>query len=326
MVGNREAKLIKMSSRFLFIIILLMGGLSSVYAQSADIKLSLETDKKMYQVGDKIIIKFRLDYPGEYRLIEPGMMDSLTSKGLDYLTTDTLENYERDSKIVRHLDIAFAGYDSLDVNIEKFDYRFVKGNDTLIKSTSPFLIKIRPLEIDTTKEISDLKPPERIPWGWFEYLVLFGGLSVVALLGYLIYRRFTKKPMEEKIVPEPVKILTNFEKALEKLNEVEKKEYIQKLKHKEHFSEVSDTVRWYFEVEYGFPSLELTTRETISKLRQKGVPQDIISGVDDFLTRADMVKFAKYIPSDPESGNYIAGVVALMRECDGDISGRTKSV
>jgi len=323
-VGAGKVKHMKKYSIFVIITILLMGTFSSVFAQ--DIKLSLEPEKKMYQVGDKIIIKFRLDYPGEYRLIEPGMMDSLVSKGLDYLTTDTLENYEKDAKIVRHLDISFAGYDSLDVKIEKFDYRFIKGNDTLIKSTSPFLIQIRPLEIDTTKEISDLKPPERIPWGWFEYLVLFGGLAVVALLGYLIYRRFTKKPVEEKIVPEPIKILTNFEKAIEKLDEVQRKEYLLNLKHKEHFSEVSDTVRWYFEVEYGFPSLELTTRETISKLRNKGVSQDIISGVDDFLTRADMVKFAKYIPSDLESGNYIAGAIALMRECDRDISGRTQSV
>ncbi|MBK6679686.1 MAG: hypothetical protein IPG53_06485 [Ignavibacteriales bacterium] len=40
-----------------------------------------------------------VDYPGEYRLIEPGMMDSLVSKGLDYLTTDNFENYEKDAKL-----------------------------------------------------------------------------------------------------------------------------------------------------------------------------------------------------------------------------------
>lgn len=60
---------------------------------------------------------------------------------------------------------------------------------------------------------------------------------MVALLGYLIYRRLTNVK-GEKTVPEPIKILTNFEKAIEKLDEVQRKEYLLNLKHKEHFSEV----------------------------------------------------------------------------------------
>ena len=67
MVGAGKVKHMKKYSIFVIITILLMGTFSSVFAQ--DIKLSLEPEKKMYQVGDKIIIKFRLDYPGEYRLI-----------------------------------------------------------------------------------------------------------------------------------------------------------------------------------------------------------------------------------------------------------------
>jgi len=66
-VGAGNVKHMKKYSIFVIITILLMGTFSSVFAQT--IKLSLEPEKKMYQVGDKIIIKFRLDYPGEYRLI-----------------------------------------------------------------------------------------------------------------------------------------------------------------------------------------------------------------------------------------------------------------
>jgi len=306
-----------MRNNFLVLLLFFAAVFSgAVYSQSPDIKLSLETEKKEYQVGDKIVFIFRLEYPGEYKLLETPLIDSISAAGLEYLTTDTLQNIEKNGVISRDFNYSFSGFDSLDVKINKYDFRFVKGTDTLVKSTTPFVIKIRPLEIDTTKEISDVKPPERIPWGWLEYSILFGGLALAAFLGWLIYRRFKKKPVEEKIVEEPVKILTNFDKALAKLEEIDQKGYLREGRVKEHFSEVSDTLRWFFEVEFGFLSLEMTTRETIQSLNKKGIQQDIISGVDDFLTRADMVKFAKYTPSEVEQSNYIAGAVTLLKACD----------
>ncbi|MBN8544601.1 MAG: hypothetical protein J0L60_00580 [Ignavibacteria bacterium] len=306
-----------MRNNFLVLLLFFAAVLSgAIYSQAPDIKLTLETEKREYQVGDKIFFTFRLEYPGEYKLLETPLIDSISAAGLEYLTTDTLQNIEKNGVISRDFNYSFSGFDSLDVKINKYDFRFVKGTDTLVKSTTPFVIKIRPLEIDTTKEISDVKPPERIPWGWLEYSILFGGLALAAFLGWLIYRRFKKKPVEEKIVEEPVKILTNFDKALAKLEEIDQKGYLNERKVKEHFSEVSDTLRWFFEVEFGFLSLEMTTRETIQSLNKKGMSQEIISGVDDFLTRADMVKFAKYTPSEIEQSNYIAGAVTLLKACD----------
>ncbi len=303
------------TGRFVLLFItLFLVGFQSVQAQ--DITLSLQPEKAEYQIGDRIVLKFTLEYPGQYKVIEPAAFESIGKAGLEYITTDTLENIEKDGRIVKNHNWAFSGFDSLDVKVPVLEWKFVKGSDTLVKKTAPFSIKIRPIPVDTTKEINDVKPPERIPWGWLEYSILIGGLLVAALLGWLIYRRFKKKPVEEVKEPEPVKILTNFDKALEKLEEIDRKGYLAEKKYKEHFSEVSDTVRWYFEIEYRFPSLELTTRETIRELTKKSVPQEQIAGVDDFLTRADMVKFAKYEPSEVEQGNYTASAVALLKSFD----------
>jgi len=298
------------------LLILFLLFTPSQFAQKPDIKLLLEPEKREYQIGDRIVLKFILEYPGQWKVLEPAAFDSIGKAGLEYLTTDTLQNIEKEGVVVKHFNWSFAGFDSLDVKVPSLEWRFVKGNDTLVQKTNPFEIKIRPIPVDTTKEISDVKPPERIPWGWEEYAILFGGLFVVALLAWLIYRRFKKKPVEEVKEPEPVKILTNFDKALEKLEEIDQKGYLAGGKYKEHFSEVSDTVRWYFEIEYRFPSLELTTRETIRELTKKGIPQEVVAGADDFLTRADMVKFAKYLPAEVEQGNYTASAVALLKSCD----------
>ncbi len=298
------------------LLILFLLFTPSQFAQKPDIKLSLEPEKREYQIGDRIVLKFLLEYPGEWKVIEPAAFDSIGKAGLEYLTTDTLQNIEKEGRIVKHFNWAFSGFDSLDVKVPALEWRFVKGTDTLVQKTGPFEIKIRPIPVDTTKEISDVKPPERIPWGWEEYAILFGGLLIVALLAWLIYRRFKKKPVEEVKEPEPVKILTNFDKALEKLEEIDRKGYLAEGKYKEHFSEVSDTIRWYFEIEYRFPSLELTTRETIRELTKKGFPQEVVAGADDFLTRADMVKFAKYEPAEVEQANYTASAAALLGSCD----------
>jgi hypothetical protein len=295
-------------------------------AQTPDISLNLRADKNIFIVGDKIVLSYQLEYPGQFKLVEPKMLDSLKSWGLEYNTTDTVENIEKDGRFIKNFNFQMSGFDSLDIKIKKLEFLFVKGADTLRKYTAPIDIKIRPIEVDTTKEISDVKPPERIPWGWLEYSILFGGLLLVALLSYLIYRRFKKKPLEEKIVEEPVKILSNFEIAFQRLEEIDQRGLIDENRFKEFYSEVSDTIRWYFEVEYHFPSLELTTRETLDKLRSVAKSENLISEVDDFLTRADMVKFAKYIPSEIESKSYIAGAVEVLKSCEKLRFGSTNNV
>jgi hypothetical protein len=74
----------------------------------------------------------------------------------------------------------------------------------------------------------------------------------------------------------------------------------------EHFDRVSDIVRRYLGDRYGFDGLESTTREMLSELRQTTPRIVVLDEIERFLRQADLVKFARLTPSEPECATALA--------------------
>jgi hypothetical protein len=65
----------------------------------------------------------------------------------------------------------------------------------------------------------------------------------------------------------------------------------------EHFDRVSDIVRKYLGARFGFDGLESTTREVLFVLRRLSPALESLDSIESFLRQADLVKFAKTVPS-----------------------------
>jgi len=72
---------------------------------------------------------------------------------------------------------------------------------------------------------------------------------------------------------------------------------VQKGEVKEYYSRLTDIVRRYFEQRYGFMALEQTTDEILSELRRHPTAEEVWGETGEVLRRADMVKFARHMPS-----------------------------
>ena len=68
----------------------------------------------------------------------------------------------------------------------------------------------------------------------------------------------------------------------------------------EHFDRVSDVVRRYLGDRYGFDGLESTTREMLGELRRTTPRIPVLDEIERFLRQADLVKFARLTPTEPE--------------------------
>jgi hypothetical protein len=75
----------------------------------------------------------------------------------------------------------------------------------------------------------------------------------------------------------------------------------------EHFDRVSDTLRKYLGARYGFDGLESTTREALGVLRRMTPVVSPLEAIETFLRQADLVKFAKTVPTADD------GELALVR-------------
>ena len=126
-------------------------------------------------------------------------------------------------------------------------------------------------------------------------LYILIALVVIAIARYLYLRHKKKLEEQSRTVKRSPKI-PSYLTALNSLHELEEEKLWQKGMVKEYHSTITEIIRRYFEDRFYLPALELTTDEALGKLRNRNDAKDILMITEDFLTNADLVKFAKYKP------------------------------
>ncbi len=135
-------------------------------------------------------------------------------------------------------------------------------------------------------------------WTSLKQAVKIGGIGLLAgaLLAGLVWL-WIKRPRR---LPPPPPPRPPWELAFEELSALKSLELLQAQRFADFYARVSDTVRKYLGGRYGYDGLECTTREAIRELHQHAIGHSIFSSIDQFLTQADLVKFARLTPTEPE--------------------------
>jgi hypothetical protein len=182
------------------------------------------------------------------------------------------------------------------------------SGDVLVLCTSPHEVVIEDPIANTSNPAPRLNPPareQREEWASLKNALLIGAVALVlgALVAWLLGRWF-RRP---RPVPPPPPPRPPWEVALEELFDVRHAGLIAEGRLAEHFDRVSDTLRKYLGARYGFDGLESTTREALGVLRSVQPFVTPLDAIEQFLRQADLVKFAKTVPSADD------GELALVR-------------
>lgn len=147
-------------------------------------------------------------------------------------------------------------------------------------------------------DIRDIRGQRDIPLRWRMYTVP-ALLLVAALILLLLLRRFFrfKKPEPVRSFPAAVPKKAH-EIALERLEEIRRKNLVEGGRVKEYYSEISDCLREYLRNRYGVSAQERTTAETRAELTSLLREANVVEEFGHLLTESDFVKFAKYRPDE----------------------------
>jgi hypothetical protein len=159
-----------------------------------------------------------------------------------------------------------------------------------------------------TNDLRDIRPPVVIPSGWAWVWWTLAVLAIAALL-FWAWRRWKKKRAlvpAVPVIPPHVRAKQKLEEALAIIGQP-----------KPFCILVSDTVRIYLEERFNFRAPERTTEEFLYELKGTEL---LATGQKDslgeFLTRCDLVKFAKYEPGEPELRDMHGSAVRLVEETE----------
>ena len=274
----------------IFIILVLTFSINLL---AQEISVTASTDTTDYMIGDQIQYSLFIKMNKDVYIINPFFRDSL--KNIDVLEiSDPVAEENEDGKSVKY-NCVLSRFDSAQVTIPPIKIEYRTKADSALKSvlSNAVTFNVHRMNVAMEEEIKDIKPPIRL----FDYLFIIYILIVIIVLviGYFIYRKYFKNKPQTEIKPIAEKIPLH-QLTLRKLEQLDKEELWQKGFVKDYHSKITDIIREYFEKQFGLPALERTTTESLKLLSKHPQGIKVIDITSQFLSNADLVKFAKFTP------------------------------
>jgi hypothetical protein len=179
------------------------------------------------------------------------------------------------------------------------------SNDFVTLCTAPHSIVVEDPIANAVDPKVKTNPPgrqQRVDWPLARNLAIgvpAGG--ALALLGALLHRWWSRRPKVKAAPPKIPPWIT----ALAELDHIRRSSLLEEGKRGEHFDRVSDALRRYLGARYGFEALvegynglESTTGEMLDLLGRVRPPIVELPRIKEFLDDCDLVKFARFTPTE----------------------------
>ena len=289
------------------IIFLIFIGFCAAQENRPLIEVNSVVDTSHITIGDRITYTLSIDHVDTMRVEKPGEGVHLGQFEIkDYKIYDPVR---QEGRILEKFEYVISVFDTGAFVIPPFPVAYFP-NDSLgdykLIEASAITIYVESVIQDDERQLRDVKPPIDIP---YDYFLLFSIISSIILIGaliYLGYRLYLKRKETGYFIKAPEPARPAHEVALEALEELLKKDLLSDGLIKEFYSDISEIIRRYIEGRYFIPALEETSREILIELNDQDISEEMLQKAKESLELSDLVKFAKYKPSDEENQNVVS--------------------
>jgi hypothetical protein len=296
-----------MNRRLFYVVLLTMlsGSLSTLKAQ-VTVKASIDSTHIL--IGDQLKLLLEIEKPKDLDVEFPQIPDSFSSH-IEVVNRSKIDTIKLDSKVREKLvqSLSLTSFDSGIHQIPSFFFKMKDGKMLDSAATLALAFEVLTMKVDTTKGPVDIKVPYSAPVTLKEIIPYILG---IILIGAIVFFAFYYIKWKKKNVPLFVKPVKPEDPphviALRELERIKTQKLWQHEKVKQYYSEVSDTLRIYIEKRFDVPAMEFTSAETLGTFRQNKnmVDDGTLDQLQQILSLADLVKFAKYTPL-PDDNNLV---------------------
>jgi hypothetical protein len=134
-----------------------------------------------------------------------------------------------------------------------------------------------------------------------------------AVLGLILWRRWrAKRRPAAAAAAAPVVVESAWQRALRELEELLAARLVEQGRIKEFHVALAEIVKRFLGEHHAFDALDRTSEEVLGDLRRMKAGRGVIERTEIFLTRCDLVKFAKHAPGQPEIDETVGEARALI--------------
>lgn len=231
--------------------------------------------------GFEVAVPLLADRLGEYAIVDFGHRDPVTDPDGTRVVEHwyDLVAYETGSRFVPGVPVAYKPAHAEPATVE--------APKALVNVESLITRAGGADDIPAIREAVPIAAPGPRLW-W-----LLAGAAVAASVGYLVYRWWWRHGAKTAGVTR-----SPHEIALEALQALRAEQLVEQGLHERYYVALSDIVRRYVEARFGLHAPEMTTDEFLAAAQRS---RDLIaahrSALQEFLVEADLVKFARHVPS-----------------------------
>lgn len=281
-------------------------------AAPGSVRIDVGVEPRSITVGDPITVTIRLTRPPGTRIVafdpegafEPQQILDATSAppvpGDDGLVTET-----------RTLRVTVFRTGTIDIPAFQARTLDAEGKEAQVASAAV------PVEVRSVLTSADGAPADiRDPWAmaaWRLWPWLVGGLLAVAAGAWAWWRRTRRRPGEAPSAPATPPRPAH-EIAYAELERLLSSELLARGRVKEFYIELAEIVRRYIAARFGVDTFERTTYEILEALRVARVPLRVSAATGEFFSACDLVKFARYVPEEPETRGTVERAYRLVDE------------
>lgn len=301
-------------------IVLLLFLLTSItqrsFAQKASVQATVQPTEIM--IGEQALINLKVLSPKDLQIQFP-VYESQIVPGIEVITMLPPDTTIENNVMTLNFKYVVTSFDSTLYHIPGMPV--FDGTDTILSnsfglkvstpelsdSTKAYLEKLNNAETDSIDfnqlQLNDIKPIQKAPFVWTDYLwllwIVLGILLLILLIGlviYLVLRKKKKGYFFKPPVVEPAHVRAK--QALDKLKE---EKIWQQGREKEFYTRLTDILRVYIDERYGINAMEMTSGEILNEIRKVSEVDSVYENLKQILSTSDLVKFAKYKPYPDEN-------------------------
>lgn len=243
------------------------------------------------RLADAFDLRVTASYPAKYDLA----LDTASLAGEDFELLEHSASQVREAGGVKERDFKLR-LQAFTLGVSTFPalawhLRAAGAPPSAARSPS-FILEILPAFEDAKEELRDIYPPiNYIPWPW-----IVAGLLAAAAAAALLHRRFGGRAAPWA-APPWTDTRTPHSRALDRLGAVRRSPLAAAGKLKEYYIGLTSVLRLYLFEEFGIEADLMTTSDLSRALKRTGADLKTTLTAREFLQKADLVKFAKHLPS-----------------------------
>ncbi|MCF7793283.1 MAG: hypothetical protein K9N09_05845 [Candidatus Cloacimonetes bacterium] len=235
--------------------------------------------------------------------IQTSLQDSIFAPVIDTLDVFILrelksEDIVENDSITTKIDMTFQAFDTGEYTFPELEYSVKSGEEITVLKTNEFLVNVQSMLADSSNVVQDIADPIKVNLGFWDYALPIL-IILILILGIYLLIKYLKARKQEDVKPIIIDDRPDWQIVLEELQKLRSEKLLEKGDFLIFHFRLSYLLRLFIELHYKVFAVEMTTSEIRENLTQ--IDPEEKSEVLKFLSFADRIKFAKFIPSTEES-------------------------